>query len=130
MTNNKKLYIQLGNLFYAIAAADSHIRPEEKKTLNDEIEFAWKHYDESTDRFGSERAFLIQFEFDTLEEQFASADEAFTLFVQFFKDYKDQIDIITRRRIFNSARHIAESTRRINHFELDYLVKLKELMDI
>lgn len=128
MLNTKKLYKELGNLFYAIAAADKKIRPEEKKTLNDEIQYAWKHYDNSTDRFGSDRAYLIQFEFETMEENTESADDAFDSFVSFFKENQKNIDAGTRRRIFNSSRHIAESIRKINQEELEYLVKLKELM--
>ncbi|HMU46226.1 MAG TPA: hypothetical protein PKC72_07660 [Chitinophagaceae bacterium] len=130
MINSRQFYKELGNLFYAVAAADNKIRPEEKKTLNDEIQFAWKHYDDTTDRFGSDRAFLIQFEFDTMEDQIESPHNAFDSFVDFFKENQDKIDPSTRRRIFNSARHIAESTRKINKHELEYLVKLKELMKV
>jgi hypothetical protein len=128
MLKTKNLYKELGNLFYAIAAADKKIRPEEKKTLNDEIQYAWKHYDDSTDRFGSDRAFLIQFEFDTMEEQFETAEHAYDSFAAYFRENQNDIDTQTRRRIFNSARHIAESIRKVNKQELEYLLKLKELM--
>jgi len=130
MLDTKKLYVELGNLFYAIAASDEKIRPEEKKKLNDEIEYAWKHFDESTDRFGSDRAYLIRFEFDTLEDQSIPADDAFHSFAAFFDKNKKDLDTATRRRIFNSARHIAETIRKINKQELTYLVQLKELMMI
>ena len=43
---------------------------------------------------------------------------------------KDEIDAHTRTRIFNSARHIAESVRKINHEELSYLVRLKQLLEL
>ena len=130
MKNPNKFYKQLGNLFYAIAAADKKIRPEERESLSKEIQFSWKHYDESTDRFGSDRAFVIQFEFDTMEEQFETAEHAFESFEAYFSENQNDIDEPTRKRIFNSARHIAESVRKINHPELEYLVRLKKLMSI
>ncbi|MBI5371662.1 MAG: hypothetical protein HZA79_06520 [Sphingobacteriales bacterium] len=130
MQNPGRLYKELGNLFYAIAAADKKIRPEERKTLHDEILFAWKHHENSTDRFGSDRAFLIEFEFETLEEEAATAENAYELFERYFKENEKEFDNSSRIKIFNSARHIAESVRRINHEELNYLVRLKELLKI
>lgn len=120
----------MGNLFYAIAAADKKIRPEERKTLHDEILFAWKHHENSTDRFGSDRAFLIEFEFETLEDEAATAENAYHLFERYFKENEKDFDNSSRVKIFNSARHIAESVRRINHEELNYLVRLKELLKV
>ena len=130
MQNPRQLYKELGNLFYAIAAADKNIRPEEKRTMHDEILYSWKHYDNSLDRFGSDRAFLIEFEFETLEDESVSAETAFRLFESFFKSHEKEIDSSSRIRIFNSARHIAESVRKINHEELHYLVRLKTLMHL
>jgi hypothetical protein len=130
MENPRQLYKELGNLFYAIAAADKVIRPEEKKTMHDEILFAWKHHDNSTDRFGSDRAFLIEFEFETLEDESVTAESAYRLFESYFIGHQDQIDNASRMKIFNSARHIAESVRKINHDELHYLVRLKTLMNL
>ena len=130
MKNPNRFYKQLGNLFYAIAAADRKIRPEEKESLNEEIQYSWKHFEESHDRFGSDRAFVIQYEFDTMEESFENSEDAFTEFEMYFRDNEKDIDEATRKRIFNSARHIAESVRKINHPELDYLVRLKKLMQI
>lgn len=130
MQNPRRLYKELGNLFYAIAAADKKIRPEERKTLHDEILFAWKHHENSTDRFGSDRAFLIEFEFETLEDEAATAENAYHLFERYFKENEKDFDNSSRVKIFNSARHIAESVRRINHEELNYLVRLKELLKV
>ncbi|MBI3138581.1 MAG: hypothetical protein HYZ15_08360 [Sphingobacteriales bacterium] len=130
MQNPRRLYKELGNLFYAIAAADKRIRPEERKTLHDEILFAWKHHENSTDRFGSDRAFLIEFEFETMEEEAATSENAYNLFERYFKENEKEFDQSSRVKIFNSARHIAESVRKINHEELIYLVRLKELLKI
>lgn len=120
----------MGNLFYAIAAADKNISSREKKKLDDEVQFAWKHYDHTSDRFGSDRAFLIEFEFETMEDASETAENAYQSFETFFRENQGRIDEHTRQRIFNSARHIAESVRKINKDELAYLVRLKNLMNV
>jgi len=130
MSNPRRFYKELGNLFYAIAAADKKISDKEKKALDDEVRFAWKHYDNTTDRFGTDRAFLIEFEFETMEENSESAENAYQSFESYFKEYEAEIDSPTRSRIFNSARHIAEGLRKINQEELDYLIRLKKLLHI
>ncbi|HEX7844679.1 MAG TPA: hypothetical protein VF476_02700 [Chitinophagaceae bacterium] len=130
MKDSRRFYKELANLFYAIAAADSNIRKEEKEKLQDDIRFAWKHYDTDTDRFGSDRAWLIEFEFETLEENIAGAAEAWEMFEAYFNETEKGIDHHTRVRIFNSARHIAEAVRKINEEELEYMVKLKKLLGV
>ena len=130
MTNSRRFYKELGNLFYAIAAADKNISEKEKKALDEEVQFAWKHYDHTTDRFGSDRAFLIEFEFETMEDMDEPAETAYQSFESFFKEYQSEIDESTRTRIFNSARHIAEGMRKINQEELNYLMRLKKLLKV
>ena len=130
MLDSRRFYKELGNLFYAIAAADKNISSREKKKLDDEVQFAWKHYDHSTDRFGSDRAFLIEFEFETMEDISETAENAYLSFETFFRENEGQIDEHTRQRIYNSARHIAESIRKINKNELSYIMRLKNLMNV
>ena len=130
MKTSRRFYKELGNLFYAIAAADKKISDKERKALDEEVQFAWKHYDHSTDRFGSDRAYLIEFEFETMEDNDEPAETAFRSFTDFFKEFEDEFDLPIRHRIFNSARHIAEGMRKINQEELVYLVRLKKLLKI
>lgn len=130
MLRSRQFYKELGNLFYAIAYADKHISQQERKSLDDEVQYSWKNEDTSTDRFGTGRAYLIEFEFETMEEEFETSAHAYASYEEYFRDHESEIDEHTRRRIFNSARHIAESMRKINREELRYLVKLKELMGI
>ncbi|MFT4015378.1 MAG: hypothetical protein QM668_00330 [Agriterribacter sp.] len=130
MKDSRKFYKALGDLFYAIAAADDTVRAEEKAQLDKEIQFAWKHYDNSTDRFGSDRAFLTEFEFEAMEDSMISAEEAYNAFEAYFNDHQQEIDTYTRVRIFNSARHIAEATRKLNKEETKYLIRLKNLLRV
>lgn len=128
MNDTRRFYKELGNLFYAIAASDRKIGSEEKKKLDEEVQFAWRHYDHSTDRFGTDRAFLIEFEFEAMEDQMASARDAFRSFQDYFSENKKEIDELTRKRIFNSAKHIAESVHKINAAEHRYLDRLRKLL--
>jgi hypothetical protein len=123
MNDTRRFYKELGNLFYAIAISDKKILEQEKKKLDEEVQYAWRHYDQSTDRFGTDRAFLIEFEFEALEDQLVTAKEAFRSFEDYFAENKNQIDEHTRKRIFNSAKHIAESVA-----EHKYLNRLKKLL--
>ncbi len=130
MKDTRRFYKELGNLFYAIAAADNNISQAERKKLDDEVQYCWKHFEKSTDRFGSDRAFLIEFEFESMEEISEPAANAYVSFETYFKEVENQFDTHTREQIFISARHIAESVRKINQKELDYLMRLKELMNV
>jgi hypothetical protein len=130
MLKTNRFYKELGNLFYAVAAADKKIRPEEKKSIHEEVLNAWKLYDESLDRFGSGKAFLIEFEFEAMEEEHETSENAFSSFEQYYLENERGIDIDTRHKIFVSARHIAESVRKINSAELSYLMRIKKLLKI
>lgn len=128
MNDTRRFYKELGNLFYAIAASDKKIGAEEKKKVDEEVQLAWRQYDHSTDRFGTDRAFLIEFEFETMEEEMASARDAFRSFEDYFLEFQNEIDEPTRKRIFNSAKHIAEKIHKINSAEHKYLNRLKKLL--
>ena len=130
MIETRRFYKELGNLFYAIASSDKTIDTKEKKKLDEEVQFAWRNYDNSTDRFGTDRAFLIEFEFETAEDEMISSKEAFQSFEDYFLESQDNINEQTRKRIFNSAKHIAESMHKINAAEHKYLNRLKKLMKI
>ena len=99
MVNSRRFFKELGNLFYAIAAADKNISEKEKKALDDEVQFAWKHYDHTTDRFGTDRAFLIEFEFETMEDNDETAEVAYQAFETFFKENKDKYMSVMRHEM-------------------------------
>lgn len=130
MNDSRRFYKELGNLFYAIAASDKVIGQKERQKLDEEVQFAWRHYDHTTDRFGSDRAFLIEFEFEAMEDEMTPAEDAFRSFSDYFSDNEKEFDKQTRKRIFNSATHIAETVRKINVAEHKYLSRLKKLMKI
>lgn len=72
---------------------------------------------------------MIEFEFEAMEEEMASAEDGYSSFEDYFKENKTEIDTLTRKRIFNSAKHIAESVHKINIPENKYLARLKKLLN-
>jgi len=130
MMNYKKFYEELGNLFYAIAAADKKIIPEERKRVDDVIRFSWKLLNNGTDRFGTNEAYRIRFEFDTMEEFRSKPGDAWKSFLAYFNKNKKEMDHDLRLRVFNSASHIAEGMKSMNGEKKAYLTKLKKLMKV
>jgi hypothetical protein len=65
-----------------------------------------------------------------MEEEMVPAEDAYRSFVDYFKEYENQIDKLTLKRIYNSASHIAESVHKINLTEHKYLNRLKKLMAV
>lgn len=127
MKDFKAFYKELGNLFYAIANADDNIQPEEKKRMEDQIRFNWKHLEPSMDEYGTDASYIILFEFDTAQESGMPAEKALASFEEFFRDNESSIDTGLRKRIFNSCKQIAETFRKINNKELEMLTRIRNL---
>lgn len=127
MKDYKVFYKELGNLFYAIANADNKIQPEEKKQMEDQIRFNWKHLEPSMDEYGTDASYIILFEFDTAQEQELPAEKALASFEEFFREHESFIDTGLRKRIFNSCKQIAETFRKINTKELEMLTRIRDL---
>ncbi|MCX8019887.1 MAG: hypothetical protein N2747_05275 [Chitinophagaceae bacterium] len=130
MKDIHRFYKELGNLFYAIAYADGKITATERNMLHEEVKKTWLDWENSKDRFGTDRAFLIEFEFETMEDAGVKPREAYQSFADYFKDHEPEFDLHLKRKIFESSRRIAESVRKINADELDYLIRLKKLFGL
>jgi uncharacterized tellurite resistance protein B-like protein len=129
MFSYKDFYAALGNLFYAIAAADGKVQPHEKEQIEELVLYHWKHMEDSTDEFATDAANIILFQFDVNEANFREADEAYQAFAAFYSAYAGDINHYLREKIMSGARRVADSTRRINQPELHLLMKLKQLLD-
>jgi len=122
---NSIFYKELGKLLYAIAAADNTITEAERKSLGKEITERLLHKEIATDQFGTSKAWDTQFSFETTEEIGSSADEAFNEFLDYIKEYKndmseDEVDICLKL-----ADHIADSFHHINKKENKFLSQLR-----
>ena len=124
----ENLYKELGNLFYAIAAVDGKISKNEKKMINSLVIYQWRPVEKSRDSIGTDAANIILFQFDVNEEMGVKAEEKFKCFASFFEENYNVITPVLREKILNSARTIAESTRKINNAEFKTLMKLRYLV--
>lgn len=126
--NYTKLYEHLGYAFYAIAKADGEIRKSEEDRLTRDINRIWLPLENSTDSFRTDAAHYIFIAFDYLHEEQNTAEEAMELFAGFCHDNREEITAEIREKILNTANAIADAYEGKNRAELEYLEKLKHIL--
>ncbi|MGK6352278.1 hypothetical protein [Parapedobacter sp. DT-150] len=124
-----EFYRKLGYLLYAIAAADREITAEEIGTLKKEVKDKWLTFDESTDEFDSDAAFQVEAVFDWLQEEMPRAAKAYERFEAFVKEHPDFFNAALKKRIMETADHVAASFRNKNKAELSILSQLSQLFN-
>jgi len=125
--NYQKIYEQLGNLFYCIAAADNNVKPQEVAKLKEIIDSDWLPLEDSTDEFGVDAAHYIFITFDYQLAESATARESFKLFADYYKAHKSAFSKDMKRKISSTATTIANSFGGTNKSELTYLTQLQKL---
>ena len=80
----EELYAELGKLFYHIADIDGKVAPDEKVELQKCIRKTWKPMEGSTDRYGTDQAYLINFSFE-FEEAEPVPENYFKSFESFYQ---------------------------------------------
>ena len=123
----EELYIELGRLFYHLAAADGSVQDAEKEALHKLIKTRWKPLEDSEDQFGTDLANLIDFSFDYEASEIETANglESFT---SFYKHNKDEFTKAIKDRIFETAREIADAYRGKNKAEKEIIESLRSLL--
>ena len=121
-------YQKMGELFYAIAAADKVVRKEEYETLKNIVSEQWKNLDDYEDPFHTDAAYQIEVVFDWFDYEKLDASDCF----ESFSDYKkEHPKLFTKERkdlIWKTASAIANSFAGKNKSELIMLAKLKILL--
>lgn len=128
MKTKKKLtlefYQNLGKLFYAIAAADKKVHPEEFNKLKECVKQHWLNVDVLEDDYHTDAAYHIEIVFDWLNNGANEADMCF----QDFVDYKKQNPLLftkgIKKLIMETANAVAASFSGLNKSELMILAKL------
>ncbi|UJH91368.1 hypothetical protein LZ575_00815 [Antarcticibacterium sp. 1MA-6-2] len=118
----------MGNLFYAIAAADNDVNEVEIQTLKSIVEEEWVKLDETKDEFGTDTAYQIEIIFDWLDENTPDPEEAFTQFKDYRVEHENLFDEETDHLIWKTAYKIAVSFAGKNEDEMIMLSKLKALL--
>lgn len=124
----EEFYQSIGMLFYAIAASDKVVHPDEIKTLNDIVQKKWVPIDDQSDEYGTDEAYKIEMIFDWLEENSPEADWAFNEFKEYKKDNEHYFTEQINGLIWETADAIAASFAGKNKSELIILSKIKILL--
>ncbi len=122
------LYQKLGELFYAIAAADNVIRPAEVDALRSLIQSHWKDVDQLEDEFHTDAAYQIEIVFDWLEDKHLDANDCFEDFKEFKNEHPKLFNDSLNQLIWKTADAIAGSFAGRNKAELIMLTKLKSVL--
>lgn len=79
----------------------------------------------ATDHFGTDRAFITEFEFDVLVERGDPPEEAFGSFLTYFGQHRTRISADQKRLILRAAEVVARAFHGVNGKELDMLAELE-----
>lgn len=125
---NALFYKELGKLLYAIASADETITEQEKAAVSKMIVERLLHKETDEDRFGTNEAWITQFAFDTEEESYRSAEEAFEEFLDFAKAYKNELTDQDLDVCISLSEHMADAYRHVNKKEHKMLKELQNFL--
>ena len=116
------LYQEIGQLFYAIAAADKVVRKAEYEALRSLVKSEWASTNE--DEFGVNVVYQMEIVFDWLDYKNLSANECFESFTDYYKEHKSLFSETQKQLIWKTANAIASSFSGKNKSELIILTKL------
>lgn len=121
-------YKELGKLLYAIAIADETVTDQEKAAVSKLIRERLLHKETDEDRFGSNEAWITQFSFDTAEDSYTTAEEAFQEFLDFAKAYKHDLTDQDLDVCISLSEHMADAYQHVNEKEHAMLKELREFL--
>lgn len=125
----QNLYRNLGKLFYAFAAIDNNVRPEEIERLRILVSENWLPLEESNDQFGSDAAFQIEFQFDALNESNADAQTCFKDFEKYYKSNPSLFSDEVKQLVWKTSDSVASAFSAKNKAELVLLDQLRVLLE-
>ncbi len=122
-------YQKLGELFYAIAAADRVVRKAEYNVLTQLVTEEWKEMDDYKDQFGTDAAYQISIVFEWFDYERMDAEDCFTSFSDYYKDHTKLFYGKRKELIVNTVRAIANAFNGTNKSELIMITKLELLFN-
>lgn len=129
-TDKPKLlfYQKMGELFYAIAAADKVVREPEYQTLKDLVATEWKSLDRAQDPFHTDAANQIEVVFDWFDYEQLDASECFESFADYKKANPSLFTKERKKLIWETANAIGSAFAGKNKSELIMLAKLNRIL--
>jgi len=122
-------YQKLGELFYAIAAADKVVRKTEYDVLRNMVVSQWKDLDDYEDAFHTDAAYQIEIVFDWFDHEHLLAEDCFNNFKEYKKEHEALFIPKRKKLIWKTAEAIAGAFSEKNKSELIMLAKLKMLLE-
>lgn len=122
------LFEKLGELFYAIAAADKIVHKKEYDALREFVKKEWEKSENHKDPFGANAVFQMEIVFDWFDYEGRDAWECFENFRDFKKEHEHLFTKERKDRILKTASAIANAFSGKNKSELIMLAKLENLL--
>lgn len=120
-------YQKLGELFYAIAAADKVVKAEEYNALTKLITDDWNVYKNVNDFYNEAEGYQIEFVFNALENKEIDAKTCFSNFKNYARKEPKLFTKETIELILKTTNTIASAFSSKNKSELIMLANLKLL---
>ncbi|MBK9274279.1 MAG: hypothetical protein IPM49_07045 [Flavobacteriales bacterium] len=117
-------YKELGRLLYAVAAVDGKVSPKEVDTLKRVVKERLVPVEAGMDHFGSDQAYITEFEFDVLAERNATSEEAYTSFIAYMARHRNDLGGERRDLIYACAHAVARAVHGVGAKEFPLLVDL------
>ena len=117
----------LGKLFYAIAAVDKKIEPEEIAIINELIEDYWTDCDALEGFTARDPAYQIAATFENLCNEGTPSSFAYEAFKKVYKEHKIFFTKSVKYTALLTVEAIAQAFEDINKAELGLVTKLKLL---
>lgn len=125
----KQFFIELGRLLYAIAKSDGEVQKEEVEEFYKILKEELLSIEQSTDEFGTDRAFYSEFEFETLIDRNAKMNQTFVSFVKFLRKNKVHITDEIKQVCLKCVIRVAEAHEGIVMEEEFLINRLKDELD-
>jgi hypothetical protein len=126
-TDNRDIYEQIGNLFYAVAA-DQHVKPLEVAELKLLVTKEWLPRNSQKQEFPiSDEAHCILIAMDTLQANQATASEAYREFSKFFSMHPEAFTPELKKNISHTVAEIVEIFQEDNTSVNTHQQALKDL---
>lgn len=125
--DNKDIFEQIGNLFYAIAA-DQNVKPIEVAELKSLISKDWLPRN-LNERVVSDATHCILVTMDSLKGNNATAKEAYNEFSKFYSLYPEVFSNDVKQRMLDTALEIARVFKADNPFDNVHLNALRGLVN-
>lgn len=118
----------IGYLVYAVASADNHVSPEEKKVVHDVINEHWKKLADKEDPFGVRALDFIDKMLEVLDEKHIDSEEAFKLFQEVYAEHKNVFDPDLKWFILEVCIKTGSAFNRLNKSELVLLSRIEKIL--